>query len=82
MDYYKKRLKLLKEIKKRGDVSGITRICNKVYNSGRNSKQVIDRLEKAKIISLKKTKSKTYSSLTSRGEKLVKILDKLDELLM
>ena len=81
MDYYKKKLKLMEEIQKRGQKDGINRIYGKVYSVGGNISGVINKLESAGLIELRKINHKIYSKLTEKGERVVELLIKMDKVL-
>ena len=81
MEYYKRKLQLLLEIKKRGQKEGIMRVGHQIFNGDTYLRKIIDKFESAGLIKLDKTNYKIHSKLTIKGKKLVKLLIKMDKVL-
>ena len=81
MEYYKKKLKLLLEIKKRGKKEGIMKVGRNVFTGDTYLRKVINDFESAELIELDRTNHKIYSKLTEKGGKLVELLLKMDKVL-
>ena len=80
MKYLKKRIRLLKEIRTHGKRDALTRVCRRVYSLNGNTMPIVYEFKDRGFVEIRKVKHICYSSVTKRGEELIEMLTKMEEL--
>ena len=78
-DYYMNRLKLLKAIKKEGDTVPLSVLCRNIFAPGKSTTDISNQMEDDGFIIKEKHSRMVKTSITEKGERLIKVLEELKE---